>query len=312
MKIGKFIVSIGLTLSLANNCFAVPGEVESSIDTVGGKLELISVDENKCFDCYPHHLVLDKKITVFKGDRIDIQKIVRISSDKDWLLINSTCSGNRCGEAINTILEISKNKKHQSVGIDEFRDYDIENYLIFKQGDNIIIQEKDGWKITISPNLKILKKEISYPSSTSNISRKEIKKFEDLKGEPGSSMFELPIIKKDLQRLGLEYLEGGYSEVEFEDNIASSISFKETRPGFEYSPSEVIWADNKNNYFILLESGGYAADFLIVSNLKYSNILETTKKYLSDGDFQWRIAEKSKCYINSDTRSIPCKKILEN
>lgn len=344
MKIGKYIISISFALSLGNNCFAFPGTVMDSVNTVGGKIEVIHMNEDaKCFGCYScEHLVLDKKIRILRGfPALYIKKKIKISPEKEWLLIANTCAKSECSDAINTIVQVSKDKKYRILDIENkdfyentwyftnqfgekldyklsFINQNIEDYSIFREGKNIVIQEQSGLKVTINPDLEIVKKEIiSAP-----LLKKEIKKVEDLKGEPGNSILQLPFIKKDFERFGLDFLKlnkRGEAEVKFDGYFASSISFKENSEK-EYPEnwdrSEVIWADIKNNYYILFEGSSYdfvsegSHDFIIVSNLKQPDIIKATKKYLSSPDFKWGLSKDSKCYINSDTRSIPCRKIL--
>lgn len=312
MKIGKYFASFGLALFLMNNCFAITGESVASVNTVGGRLDLIMVGNDQCFDCYPYHIVLDGKNRILGGEAITLQKIIKVSPEKDWLLITDTCGGSSCTEEINTILEISRDKDWKVLHIDEFRDSEPSNYSLYRQGENIVIDEKGGWKITISPNFQILKKEISFKPIPSKNHKKQIKKIQDLKGLTAESILELPYIKKDLQALGLyQCLKRNKDlnrEVELEKNYVRSVSYRIEGNKWEPSPSYVIWATIKNDYYILLP--GSMDTYIILSNLKQSDITKITKKYLSNPDFEWGISEISKCYINSDTRSIPCDALI--
>lgn len=310
MKIGKIIASFGLAICLINNCFALTGESEASVDTVGGKLEIIFAGSDQCFDCRPYHIVLDGKNRILGGERLIFQKLIKVSPEKDWLLITDTCGGNSCREGgIDTVLEISKDKKWKALNITESLNDDAN---VFRQGENIIIEEEGGWKITISPELQILKKEISFTPIPSNNHKKQIKRIQDLKGLTADSILELPFIKKDLQALGLyPYLlrsKDLSGDVDLEKDYVISISYRSEGSKWEPLPSYVVWATIKNKYYILLP--GFMEDFLIVSNLKQTDIRKLTKEYLSDPAFEWGISEASKCYINSDTRSVPCMEVI--
>lgn len=312
MKIGKIIASFGLAICLINNCLAITGESVASVDTVGGRLDVIMAGNNQCFDCRPYQIVLGGKNRILGGENIILQKIIKVSPEKDWLLITDGCGGSSCTEEINTILEISKDKNWKVLRIDEFRDSDPNSYSIFRQGEDIIIEERGGWKITISLDLQILKKEISFKPIFSNNHKKEIKKIQDLQGLTAVSILELPFIKKDLQTLGLyQYLirnKDLSADVDLKKDYVISTSYRSEGDKWEPLPSYVVGATIQNKYYILLP--GSEDDFIVLSNLKHSNIRKLTKGYLSDPAFEWGVSETSKCYINSDTRSIPCKEVI--
>lgn len=308
MKVGKYVISVGIALTLCTNCYAITGESLQSIDSVGGKLEVISSDN--CFDCSTQNLVLDKKIRILGDDLVFIQKKFSISPEKDIFLVSKNCSGSACTDGINTVLQVSKNKNLKSLVIDEFKESDPSNYSITKQGNGLVIEERNGWKITLNPDLQIIKKEISFTPDDSRDNSGEYKSIKELGGKPANLLVELPIVKKDLQAIGLyNYIKGRLKgNLELEKHYVGSITYSRDNARWEPVQSQVAFVNDENAYYILLD--GFNG-FIICSNLNESDIKKLTKYYLSTAKFEWGVTKFSNCYINSDTRSIPCKNILK-
>jgi len=310
MKLEKYIASVGLALCLVSNCFALPGKIVTSIDTVGGKLEVVNSGFDKCFNCSESNLVLGKNIRILGNDFVNIGEKLSLSPYKDLILVHSGSFGNGVPEASPVVLEISKDQDWRIVNI--FGDetgIQLEDLSISNQDSNIVITAKNGWKIILSPELQVLKKEITFKPN--ELKKKKINKLDDLKDEFSSSILDLPFVKKDLKKNGLYgYLKdllGGYCCAEMDkERAVISVSYGNFVRD-EYIPCHVIWATNKNNYYILLGSRG---EFIIASSFKEADIKKITKHYFSLPDFQWNISKETKCYINSDSRSIPCRKLL--
>lgn len=159
----------------------------------------------------------------------------KILPEKDIFLVSKNCSGSACTDGINTVLQVSKNKNLKSLVIDEFKESDPSNYSITKQGNGLVIEERNGWKITLNPDLQIIKKEISFTPDDSRDNSGEYKSIKELGGKPANLLVELPIVKKDLQAIGLyNYIKGRLKgNLELEKHYVGSITYSRDNARWE-------------------------------------------------------------------------------